>query len=213
MRECLAARNTRRMIRRKLATRRNRAGRYMSTYSGLKYWPKDPHLAEIEIEDIAHALALQCRYNGHCRTFYSVAQHSVLVSIEVERLLGYAPGWREVAMWGLCHDNSEAYIGDMISPLKYEMPEFQRVEALNLEAQIKRFNLRPSRQPPIVTFVDRVLYATERRDLKPLRAPPGTWVNVEYEVAPLPDPIVPWDCLVAETAFLERFRELARGRR
>ena len=60
-----------------------RKGDWMQTYTGRQFWPIDPRANEVHIEDIAHALSMMCRYNGHCRTFYSVAEHSVLVSQHV----------------------------------------------------------------------------------------------------------------------------------
>lgn len=57
-----------------------RIGDWMQTASGRMFWPVDPRPEDVEINDIAHALSLTCRYCGHVREFYSVAQHSVLVS-------------------------------------------------------------------------------------------------------------------------------------
>ena len=53
---------------------------WIQTYSGKKFYPLDPRPEDIDIRDIAHALSLNCRFNGHCRCFYSVAEHSVGVS-------------------------------------------------------------------------------------------------------------------------------------
>ena len=60
-----------------------RVGDWIQVYTGGQFWPLDPRPEEIHIEDIAHALALTCRFTGHCREFYSVAQHSLLVSYYV----------------------------------------------------------------------------------------------------------------------------------
>lgn len=79
-----------------------------------------PLEAPIRLEDIAHALGMLCRFNGHIRRFYSVAQHSVLVSRLVEP---------EHALLALFHDAPEAYIGDMTAPLKKHMRSFQELEA------------------------------------------------------------------------------------
>ena len=86
-------------------------GRWMQTYTGQKFFPLDPKPEEINIEDIAHALSQMCRFSGHTSTFYSVAQHSILCS----RLAGC----EEVAFAALLHDAAEAYVGDMIRPLKW----------------------------------------------------------------------------------------------
>lgn len=73
-----------------------------------------PSVADIDIEDIAHALARQCRYNGHVGNFLSVARHSIWVS---NRLKSQGA---ELRLWGLLHDASEAYVGDMVKPLKHD---------------------------------------------------------------------------------------------
>ena len=78
--------------------------------SGRLFWPLDPLEHEIFIEDIAHGLSQICRFNGHTQAFYSVAQHSVLVS----QLCPPAD-----ALFGLLHDASEAYLGDVARPIKH----------------------------------------------------------------------------------------------
>lgn len=83
----------------------------MGTYSGGQFWPLDPRAAEVLVEDIAHHLALTNRYGGATRVPYPVAEHSVLVSL-------YVPP--EFAQEALFHDASEAYIGDLIRPLKHQ---------------------------------------------------------------------------------------------
>ncbi len=112
-----------------------RNGYFMHTYSGKKFFPLDPRPHEIFILDIAHALAHQCRFNGHTTKFYSVAEHSWHCSYLVPE---------EFAMEALMHDAAEAYVGDIIRPLKL-IPDIKSVygpieEAVE-RAVAKRFDL------------------------------------------------------------------------
>jgi len=91
----------------------DRRGDWFVTYTGKQFWPLDPRPGDIDIEDIAHALALQARWNGHTTEFYSVASHSVACA-EIG-LTEYDVG---VARWALMHDAAEAYLSDVIRPLK-----------------------------------------------------------------------------------------------
>lgn len=86
----------------------------IETYSGLFVDTKNPDPATIRLSDISHALSQTCRYGGHCRAYYSVAEHAVLVSKRLERK-GY--GWL-VQLAGLHHDDAEAYLGDIPRPMK-----------------------------------------------------------------------------------------------
>ncbi|MDO4254358.1 MAG: hypothetical protein Q4C81_04310 [Kocuria sp.] len=94
-------------------------GNWMQTYTGRRFYPLDSRPEDVDVVDVAHALSMQCRYNGHVRLFMSVAEHCVLVSRLVPS---------EHALWGLLHDATEAYVGDMVRPLKLHMPEYRAVE-------------------------------------------------------------------------------------
>lgn len=85
------------------------SGDWIQTFTGKKFYPLSPQIEDICIEDIAHALSNVCRYAGHCRDFYSVAQHCVMVS-------DWMPSMK---LEGLMHDASEAYLGDISRPLKH----------------------------------------------------------------------------------------------
>ena len=80
-----------------LSTSRN--GDWLQTFTGKAFFPLDPRPEEMDIFDIAHALSNLCRYGGHCNKFYSVAEHSVLVSILCRLYYG-----EQVALQGLLHD-------------------------------------------------------------------------------------------------------------
>src|SRR5574340_1371987 len=174
-----------------------RKGRWIKTYpSGRKFWPLDPRPEDILIEDIAHSLAHTCRFNGHCRFLYTVAQHSVYVSHIVPPRL---------AFMGLMHDASEAYVGDMVRPLKLDMPAFRAAEGLVWQAIAQRYDL-PIILPSLVDDADDAMLLTESACLqvqdedKPKPRRPG--------VAPADITIAFWTCEQARTAFLNRFRVL-----
>lgn len=118
-----------------------------------------PDPALIDIGDIAHALALTCRFGGHARQFYSVAQHSVLVSRNVAPV---------IAKEALLHDAAEAYLGDIIRPLKHLLPDYQAIEHTWEHAIATAFDLlltpRATRQ---IKEADLRALVTERRDVAP----------------------------------------------
>lgn len=169
-------------------------GDWIETYTGVQFWPLDPRPDDIRIADIAHALANQCRFTGHCAQFYSVAEHCVRVSNAVPR---------QHALWGLLHDAAETYLVDLARPLK-RLPEFavyREIEARIMHAVCTRFGL-PAEEPAEVRHFDAVLLATEARDLMPRRHP---W---EALPEPLPEPICPWTAETAEARFREQFIDL-----
>ncbi len=97
---------------------------YILTYSKIKFFPLEPNREDINIRDIAHALSLMTRANGHFKHFYSVAQHSVSCSQEA-RNRGYS---ERVQLGCLLHDSSESYISDITRPVKKNMPEYFEIE-------------------------------------------------------------------------------------
>lgn len=97
---------------------------FIATITNKRIYPFSLDKSEIDIEDIAHALARICRFNGHLRYHYSVAEHSVNVAEEL-KLRGAS---KELRLFGLLHDASEAYIADIPKPLKDWMPEYLEIE-------------------------------------------------------------------------------------
>lgn len=132
-----------------------RKGNWMLSLKGNQLWPLDLQPADIDIEEIAHSISNICRFGGHCRTFYSVAQHSVLVSECVS-----APNKRVA----LLHDATEAYIGDMVRPLKVCLPEFAEIELGVWRAVASSFDL-PEYLPEEVELADARVLLAEKRDL------------------------------------------------
>jgi hypothetical protein len=168
----------------------------MQTYTGVQFYHLDPCPADVQIADIAHALANQCRFAGHTRTFYSVAQHAVLVS-----LICPAP----LAMLGLLHDAAEAYLVDVPTPLKPHLPDYHTWEAELLAAITWRFCGQAYRTlPDEIKLADRIMLATEARDL--LGPAPAPWTKVLP--APLGERILAWSPADAECRFLWRFHAL-----
>lgn len=176
---------------------------WMQTYTGVAFRPWSAEVDDIVLEDIAHSLAFQCRYNGHTREFYSVAQHAVLLAtyaLDQVRL--------EDAYWALFHDAAEAYIGDMVRPVKVEMPAFRALDD-DLTAKIAaRFGLDGTVIPDYVKGLDARILLDERNAL--LTTPPQEW-DVD-QLAPLGIEIVSWSPADAEAAFLQTYDRLEQLR-
>lgn len=174
---------------------RQKEDAWIQTYSGRRFYPTNPYVDAIVIQDIAHALSMQCRFSGHVKKFYSVAQHCVLVSYICDF---------EDALWGLLHDASEAYLVDVPSPLKRsgKFDAYITFEKQMQDAICKRFNL-DTKEPPSVKRADKLLLATEARDLMgPLHT---DWVQ---PCEPLPFTITPLPPEEAKDLFMKRFFEL-----
>lgn len=172
-----------------------RKGDWMQTRSGAMYWPVDPRPEDVDINDIAHALSMLCRFGGHTARFYSVAEHSVHVSNTVPP---------EYALQGLMHDATEAYVIDVPRPLKSWLSNYEEIEADNWTAIAMRFNI-PFKLHPSVKRADNTVLLAERNVL--LETPPMPW---EWAVGltPAPVKIECWDPVTAKRKFLERFTEL-----
>ncbi len=181
-----------------------REGASIRTFSGKTFWPLEPRAADVDMVDIAHALANLCRYVGHTRRFYSVAQHSVLVADVV------GPPHRA---WGLLHDAAEAYLGDMAATVKVaDAPlgaAYRAVEESVTRAIAERFGLAWP-EPDDVVVADRALLVAEFRDLMVLHAGDLEWL-VERYGPPYPKEVDPWSPDEAEVAFLDTYRRLQRA--
>lgn len=179
-------------------------GDWICLHSGRKFWPLCPHPEHVDIEDIAHALSMKCRFTGHTREFYSVAQHSWFVSTYIE-VTGVAP---EIRSWlrlaALLHDATEAYLPDVARPVKPDLRGFKEVEARVAEAVRQRFGI-PLEEwtSPAIHTADMRMLRTEQRDLMPPR----------HEDEPRPEEPFPFAVASAaparaRDAFLARFRTL-----
>lgn len=163
---------------------------WILTHTGRQFWPLAPRAEDVDIEDIAHALSMTCRYNGHCSEFYSVAQHSVLVSL-------YCPD--EHALWGLMHDASEAYLPDVPRPVKPNLPGFKDTENRVMKAVCERFGLSPDEPKEVKEIDNRILWDEMVRLMGVKDA------ERVAHLGKLGVEIVPWTPAYAKMFFLERF--------
>lgn len=110
---------------------------HITTYSGEDFYPLSPNIDQINILDIAHALSLICRANGHFKQFYSVAQHSINCAIEA-KARNYS---RKVQLACLLHDASEAYISDLTRPVKRKLEGYIDIEAQLQDLIYSKFSI------------------------------------------------------------------------
>ncbi len=193
---------------------------WIQTHTGKAFDLLDPKPDQIDVEDIAHALAHLCRFTGHARRFCSVAQHSCFVAeiaAEFWQAEHGTPCPARVALAALLHDAPEAYIGDVSSPLKIALrgegtiSEYDQIEARICEAIYERFGMYTIRAgavnvPGLIKRADLIALATEHRDLFD-GPPPRSWGVM------LPEPcasrmVVPWPVAQARAEFLRWFGKL-----
>jgi hypothetical protein len=178
---------------------------WIQTYTGRKFYPLTPRAADVCLEDIAHALANTCRFSGHCRQFYSVAQHSLLVVRAVREFPGVTPDdANRIAPAALMHDAAEAYLVDMPRPIKHSwfciqaIPggarvcrDFKYMEH-KIHAEIcQRFAIPQAQDhdAAVIQVADNQLLATEARDL--MAPPPEPWAVLPPPLATRIDPLPP----------------------
>ena len=169
---------------------------WINTYTGRQFWPLAPRVEDVDIEDIAHALSLQCRFTGHVHEFYSVAQHCCLVAERVPE---------EDRAWALLHDAPEAYLIDLARPVKHApwMQQYRDVEDCLMAVIAERFGL-VGECPDSVKDADKRMLMTEAHSLMTMH--PQWLIHApwkRYEDGP----VIPWTPQVARARFLNRFRE------
>lgn len=171
---------------------------WMLTHSAQVTQLIDPTPEMINPDDIAHALSNLCRFNGHTNQFYSVAQHSVLVSQNVPQVHALA---------GLLHDATEAYLSDVISPVKPYPLNYQAIEDRLWHVIAERFDLSPT-LPQTVKLADLRALAAEKRDVMPQHDKPWPTLN---GITPFAEPINPLPPTLAKQQWTDRFQELTNA--
>lgn len=171
-------------------------GPWIQTYTGRRFYYADPRPEDIHIEDIAHALGMQCRYAGHSYRFYSIAEHSKLVSQQF--------GEPQMRMIGLLHDATEAYCVDLPSPLKQLLPSYKEYENKVWSIIAVKFGL-PEQPCPEIKEIDTRMMITERPQLFHHPLP---WPKYDA-VKPLKGVSVRGlDHYAAKAEFLDEFRSI-----
>ena len=194
---------------------------WIMTYSGTPIAPLNPTPDAIKVEDIAHALAMICRWAGHCHTYYSVAEHSVRVA-DLCVALGEKEGLSKAAlkdleMLGLMHDATEAYVGDIPRPIKSEfrlvtprgVETFREAEAHLYGVIVEALGLpeMTEQYQEIVHLADNIVLSTEARDI----AHEGSMKHELDAPDPLPGKINPLPWSKARLLFILRYQALIEG--
>ncbi len=180
---------------------------WIVTFTGVKWFVTDPQMRDVRIEDIAHALSMACRFGGHTKNFYSVAEHSVRCAIMMRDEL---PDNFELQLHTLLHDASEAYIGDVVRPLKHSMPDYCLLEKRTMKAIRKALRLnRPTEdEAAFIKYVDDTLLMTERRDL--INHQDQSWGPWADAIKPLSTIIFGLDPASAKRSFLAAYYDLQK---
>lgn len=175
---------------------------WIITHTGKKFYHLNPQPEMVDINDIAHALSMLCRWTGHTKFHYSVAQHSVYASTIVKP---------EIALATLLHDSSEAYLGDMNRPLKHFTaagPAYLAIEERVEEVIFKKFGV-PFPLPEGVKEADTQMLYAEKAQLMTVteatKYEAKKWGRDETEA---PVIIESWIPDYAKKMFLNRFFEL-----
>ncbi len=151
---------------------------YIYTFTGKKFYPLNPNPEDIDISDIAHALSMLCRANGHFSSFHSVAQHSIECCNEaLER--GYG---ERIALACLLHDASEAYMSDVTTPVKNELDFYMASENRLINAIFEKYTGRLSEDELAkVWHLDKVLLHHEFYHFT------GVEIGIKEEIKTKPD--------------------------
>lgn len=167
-----------------------RKGDWITTYSGIHFYPLDAREDEINIHDIAHSLSLQCRFAGHCNKFYSVAEHSCHI---------FDTATKENALWGLLHDATEAYLVDLPRPVKNSMPIYKTTENRLMEIIASKYGLIAEMPSEIKKLDIAILFAEAKQNMN---SSTEEWKD---QAEPLDIKLRFWNPKKAEVEFMSRF--------
>jgi len=178
---------------------------YIETYTGRLFYPLNPDPDDVDLQDIAHALSMKCRYTGHTRNFYSVAEHSVLMAEWFEE---QDCPWR--ALYALLHDATEAYLPDVPRPVKLKWGWWPEIESKVNKAIMSHFRCpHLTRDRAVVADVKRAdtrILLTEAVALMRSRSESfGDW---KKDYTPLPVATFCWTPVRARDAFLRAYDRL-----
>jgi len=139
-----------------------KTGPWIQTRSGRRFYPLNPRAEDVDLHDIAHALARQCRFSGHTSRYYSVAEHSVRVAMRVYEQTS-DPAF---ALLGLLHDASEAYLIDLPRPLKRDpvFAPYVVAERAVMDAILRHVGFTSTDLPEVVKRADMALLAAEAHE-------------------------------------------------
>lgn len=172
-------------------------GDWIQTATGLQFWPIAPSPSDVCVEDIAHALSMLCRFGGHCLRFYSVAEHSVLLSRAASA---------ENKLWALLHDASEAYLVDVPRPIKPFLAGYREAEDKIMRAVCAKFDLSID-MPAEVKDLDKRILTDEAQ--QNMAEPPVQWST---HSTPIGARLSYWSPPEAKAAFLREFSYLSEVR-
>ena len=180
---------------------------FIVVHTGIKFYPFDPSPEMVDIQDIAHSLSRECRYNGHPDEHYSVAQHSVLMAEKLVDQFYLEEAPPEVKMKALLHDAAETYVGDMPGPVKEVIGgEIKKIEEKILEVILEKYDLSTegSLLPSSVETADKQILKLEREYI--MKDSTHSWrledldLHVEFEINP-------WSFEKSKKEFLSCFHE------
>lgn len=161
---------------------------YITTYTGVRFVPTDPAPEGIRIEDIAHALSLICRGNGHVKTFWSVGEHCICCAKEAA-----ARGLsRRIVLACLLHDAGECYMSDIPRPFKKALPEYREREDALLDMIYAKYlgsTLSEEEQHCLKEIDDAMLWydLANLLDERPEGEAPAIHIDIDYTVRSFAD--------------------------